>query len=333
MSELEILYPIGKCLWFGCDYLRLCFGHQYESGILDNYFSGLSANSNELFNVTFFGVDNLKFNAIFLQDRKIGHFSYNGTAIIQITKMLPAKALKNSSWLVDFYSSIFHIPELLPMIEKMLNLWRDVPECRVSRIDLAADLVIPVEVMWKKKITNFSKINCIWGIGGHLETFYLGRKEKNKKHWIRVYDKKIDSQKKGKYGLYGHYITMSQPVTRCEAELHVQSCDQYRISLIDILDFLRLDGDDVRSSRLFAVFLHTCGNQRGTSFYYIQKLTSDKVPTIKIFRPSGPKNLAYDLDKFNYARCMLGYAQNLKDNGFDPVKFIVEHLKNGEKGT
>ena len=49
MSELKVLYPIGKCLWFGCDYLRLCFGYQYESGILDRYFSGLSANSNELF--------------------------------------------------------------------------------------------------------------------------------------------------------------------------------------------------------------------------------------------------------------------------------------------
>jgi len=321
----------NHCLWFGCDYLRLTFGNQYESGLLDRYFSGLSENSNETFDNTFFGLSGFKFNALFLKDRKVGHFTIKGCSVVQITKMLSPGALRNCSWIIDFYSSSFHMSEMVPVITKMLVTWKDCKDCRITRCDLAADFDLSTYYFWRSRATRFKK-NYVITKNKHIETFYLGRKEKNKKHFIRVYDKKIDSQKKGKFGLYGHYIASKKPVTRVEVEMHVHTLDKLNISIEKMLDFFLLEKLYDKKSYLLACFIDLCGNRNASYFPAVAALKKYGVPTIKKTLSCEKKEFLFPMEQLQYAKVMLSYARTLQEAGFDPLMFLTEHLE-VPKGT
>jgi len=318
------LLETGSPVWFGCDYLRLTFGDMYESGILDRFFFGLSANSNEKSDQYFLGTRGFKFHALFFLDKKVGIFSYKNTTVIEITKMLNSGALKNCSWMVTFYSSAFHIDEMKPVICKALRLWNG--KCRISRCDIAIDLVCSVNELYESRITNFRKEQIIAN-GGVIETFYLGAKVKNKKHFLRVYDKKLDSQKKGKFGLFGHYIKRSEPITRVEAEVRVQSCDQYGIMVEDILEVLERKPSELFGSKLFRVLLSVSANPDGTFLSRIADLRKKTGVVLLRQRKIGKKKLDDDLTKIKYARVMLGYARNLRLSGFDPIAFLKKEIR------
>jgi len=340
-------FPVGSCLWFGCDYLRLAFGDGYKSGLIDRLFDGLSENSNIKQNQIFFGLEGFQLTALFFADKKVGILSWNNTSIMEFSISLKAGARSNCNLLISYYSAIFHIPELKEFIIRSLNIWKE--NGRVSRCDLAADIVCPVSdffkdvFYWKKVIdedgnnildeegkiqweialfnTQFKKYYIIG-----KETFYLGSKAKNHNHFIRVYDKKLDSNKKGKFGIFGHYIKMKQPVTRCEVEMHYESCKDYKITVLDILEWLHENKKHALRTRIFQVLLSTCGNARGTLFSRIANLQKRNVILMQS-RKNRPAQLDDDLIRIKYAKTMFGFAKNLRTAGYDPVKFLTKQFR------
>jgi len=147
---------------------------------------------------------------------------------------------------------------------------------------------------------------------------------KNKKHYFRVYDKKLDSAKKKKFQLYMHYLQMKRPVTRIEVQMNVQTCDATNISVTDILELQQTDFYKGFSGGAWKIFTKLAANPDSTCFDHI-------LPLLKAgARLHLKKRVKRDLvltDLVPYARVMLGYAKNLKQIGFDPVRFLSEELE------
>lgn len=324
--------PIGVVrsspLWFGVDYLRLNLGHAVRSNIIDSYFSGLSANSNERFGVDFMG-EKFRFQMIEMADRKLGIFSHGYHSVMQVSKMMNAGALKNCSYRIDFYSAAFHIPQMQKVIVACLNLWGKYLYCKITRCDLAIDFVGSVQEFWDTHETNFVKT---YKIGGkELETFYLGSKNKNKKHFIRVYNKTLDSQKKQKFQLYAKYLAMVDKVVRCEVQLNVNSCTGYNISYVDVLEYF----EAVKKKRplgckLFQVLLGTCGNPDGTFLPRIARLRG-REKRIRFLKAK--KKEAKNIELAPYIKVFLGYARTLRAMGQSPESILRKNLPQKKKGA
>lgn len=91
---------------------------------------------------------------------------------------------------------------------------------RVRRFDIAADVILPIDlVLW-----NFEKLKQKWatfnGKNWEVETQYFWEKQttKNKRQLIRVYDKQADIYARGKVKLYADYLTQTH-MTRVELEV------------------------------------------------------------------------------------------------------------------
>jgi len=313
-------------LWFGCDYLRFTIGGNEKSGIIERLFDGLSANSNEKFNQIFLGMPGFRFTTIDFGDKKTGLLYFAETNVIQFDKMLSSGGVKNCSYRVQFMSSIFHMPELRAVLIRAVTIWGTNEKAKITRCDIAADLNVTVKALRQKHSTFFRSDQTI-GTRKEIQTFYLGSKRNNKKHFIRVYDKKLDSRKKGKFHIFGHYLTMKNPVSRVEVQMNVQTCDAMRITASDILALLENKTDEIKQLRLWAIFAQLTANPDGTCFDHILALARGIPRVEKIVRM---KKALQNLDVVPYAKVMLGYARNLKTLGFDPVSWLQTELEKQE---
>lgn len=309
-------------LWFGCDFLRLTLGGEQKSGIIESLFSGLSANSSEKYDMNFLGFPHFSFQIKELGDSRIGDLRYGETQVIQFTIMLKAGSLTNCKYRVEFASSVFHMPEMRPMLIKALKLWGTLERTRVTRCDLALDLDCTVADVWRGRKTAFRKEQVI-GTKNDMETFYLGSKTKNKKHFIRVYNKKLDSTKKGKFHLFGHYLLMEHPVTRIEVQMNVQSCDALAVHVSDILSLLELDTNQTLQCVAWRNFLNLTANRDSTCLVPVSRLDNLGAHVERKRRTKRTLDLSEALP---YAKVMLGYAKNLEALGFDPVGWLRKEL-------
>lgn len=303
---------------FGLDFVRFSFCEGFESPLFDSLFHGLSQNSAQAFDRQFFDES---FTIQLAQDSRqrvsvILQFLSDG--VIHVEKVRDVGIAKKNPYFVTFYSNFFYIPEMRQVLNAFMRRYDG--EFQVSRVDLAYDVNCSVQELWDCHRTQYKKKQTYKGIEG-LETFYLGAKAYNKKHFIRVYNKKLDSQKKGKFHLFAEYLSMSQ-VTRVELQMNVLSCRNYSIEPSDILDLHNTKSrKGAFKTRLWEVYRSCCLNASGTDFPILPS-QSDMVHLVPLQRKK--KNSV--LDELKYAKIMLGYARTLHNQGFDVCGWLAERL-------
>jgi len=125
----------------------------------------------------------------------------------------------------DVYSSFFHWDRSDGVLALLSTF-----QYRLLRVDIAMDIqgrnVREVNGLFETKLA-LTKIN---ERGIDPETLYIGD-FKSKRKLIRLYDKKLDSEKKGKTELYPDYFSSDLPVTRLEVELRNQACSSWLLDL------------------------------------------------------------------------------------------------------
>lgn len=309
MSNNEQRRHEVAALRFGVDTVRFNFSPDFSAVVFDLMFEGLSVNSPQNDNLSFMG---RKVTGFFAQTRskKILQLQYEGDMVICVEKILDAGIARSLAYTVTFYAAFFYIPSLEGMLESFLRVYG--VHAKVSRVDLALDVLASVDDLWKSHRTKAQKKYVIRK-AEKIETFYLGPKANNKRHFIRVYDKKLDSQKKGKFHLFASYFLEDMPVSRIEVQINVLSVSHFRIQPTDITESTECSG------RMWEVFRDCCMNESGTDFAILPFASVRK-------KLSSPAQVQEFLDELPYARRMLGYARRLQEHGFDPVEYLRAHL-------
>ncbi len=306
----------SKYLYFGLDFLRLNFKSSYKNIRFDNYFSGLSANSN-FKTVDWFG---LTFNCTFTQtgNKKILIFNYNDFPVFVLEEFLDGGINTHTSYVIQFYSAFFYIKELDLFLFAFLNYYGRY--CYITRFDIALDVPLSISDFVSKGYSTKFRKGAKFGLNentGEFETWYLGAKGcSNKKHFIRIYNKLLDSKKKSKMMLFWQYFDF-EDVTRIEVQVNSQSCSVFGAIPDNITDI----------NFLGSVFKSCAVNKSGTIFNHLEDL--DFINSSSLIAYKKPKKSDI-IDKLSYAKTMLGYAQTLLDQGFDPVLFLRDNLKDNQ---
>lgn len=190
---------------------------------------------------------------------------------------------------IDFYSQFFtqarnHTIDPLVFCKIFLDdIELGILSSSLSRIDVCADLsgYTPKDIekscigIDNIPVTRFNQKH------GESETVYFGNKNQNNKGFVRAYDKKLDSRKKGKEKYFLDY-EMYESVTRLEIEMRSNYCKKFRVKLKNVFDnnFLFSLYSDFLCNRLrqFAVlnFIQAELTKIGFQTMYIDKSVIDK---------------------------------------------------------
>lgn len=238
--------------------------------------------------------------------------TYEEISVLCLEKIIDEGIGRNCKYILKFHSSFFHFPELKNiLVEFMISDHYE--EIRVSRLDICLDIDKGVDEFLDLGYKTQFLVKEERKRSDKLQTLYLGtRNATNKKHFIRIYNKLLDTQRKAKFGLYQEYFAYEK-VTRIEVQINSQSCLAFGISLSNIgqAEFLK------------TVYKSCCVNQQGTYFNVLDVPDFHNLNIIK--RKAPPKSEI--LEKLPYAKIMLGYAKNLLKAGFDPIRFLQKHLQ------
>jgi len=296
-----------KLYRFGLDYLRVNLSSDTDYPLLDSFFHGLSSNSKEKKQVSFFGKE---YDVVLLEfaAKKVLMFSYFGDTVYELVRVFDSGICRTISYTFTFYSTYFYIDDISSVITEFLVKYQN--QIQLSRVDIALDVNVTVNELYENHITNTRK-SIVRRDADVVETFYVGAKQNNKKHFIRVYDKKLDSKKKNKFHLFLGYL-MEKTVSRVELELHVESLKSFGLRGFSVLD----------SKELWRVFDTCCRNPKTTLFKPLCNVRS----TSDFIIPKGVVKSDEVLNSLAYARVMLGYAQRLHGFGFDVIGYLERHL-------
>jgi hypothetical protein len=308
--------------YFGLDFVRFNFDNDFEAVYFESLFEGMSHNSDKKFQVPFCGkLFDIKYGDT--RSAKFLYLEYFGDSVIHIQKVLDGGMVRSISYVVTFYSAFFYIEEIGDVLTEFIRRYRE--HMTVSRVDVALDTNLPTNFLWDTHRTQFKK-KQVYEKDDRIETFYLGAKTNNKTHFIRVYDKKLDSQKKGKWHLFLPYLKQ-QTVTRIEVQYNILSCKNCGLDIDRIHDSFvmgRAQALYPTQSPLWIPFASCCRNSNGTFLAGLDAIDQGKAQTIT-FTKSKEKQID-DLDALPYARIMLGYAKRLQDQGFDVIEYLRPRL-------
>lgn len=298
------------------DCLVLRFNSSFESVFFDSFFRGLSINSNQKFGVNFMGE---LFNVVYLEQRgySIIMFQSGDDMILELKRVDDIGLSLDVSYMVTFYAAYFYRDDLSWLLPKFVSRYSDY--ISVSRCDICVDINIPVQKLYDTLTTKFTTETKFYN--KVLETFYLGKKTNNKRHFIRVYDKIRDTVAKGKFTLFSSYV-VKDCVTRIEAQINTEACKSYGIDV----NFLKKYIKEGSIKSLFPIIRYLMLNPSGT--YFPELLTtfaSEERINKYLSRTSKPTQTEI-LDKIKYAKIMLGYSKRLLDQGFDVISYLNYRL-------
>ena len=295
---------------FGIDHLRVNFPDKLFPKYFKDYFEGLSANSN--FKEVEWHGNFMQVVFISTKQKHILNFSHKEVPVLCLEKITDSGIGRTCAYVLKFHSSYFQYPELRNIFrEFMFSKYAD--KLSITRLDICVDVDLSVDEFFKEGFETQFKVKETRKFGKKIQTQYFGtRNATNKKHFIRVYNKLLDTERKAKFGLYLDYFAYEN-VTRIEVQINSQSCKAFGVNLGNIWDaeFLR------------TIYKSTCINKEGT---YFKALDIPEFENLEIIRRKPPLRSEI-LDRLNYAKVMLGYAKNLKKVGFDPVEFLIKYLK------
>lgn len=285
------------------------------------FFNGLSETSNTKNGVTFF---NRPFDLLYKEGggRRSIYFLYSGDNVFCLTMENRKDRSKYVSYTFHFYGASFYIPDLSHILLEFTSKY--LPYISLSRLDLALDCNVPVDQLWKWKKTQFKKVRR-YENGGALETFYLGQAKWNRKHYIRVYNKRADSQTKQKFHLFLPYFG-EEIVTRVEVQMHVLTMKTLGINPRKIIDYERAKRDGGGASMEFIeqCFASLCMNEQGTYLYPLKGLDFDQIERLTTATYTGKAEEI--IDQMSYTKQFVSRGLRLKEMGIDPVELMQRHL-------
>lgn len=302
---------VSEILHFGIDTIRFNFVPKFEGHYFKFLFEGLSLNSNINNNVRFFDLP-VQIQYSQTENKKVLNLSYFGDSIICIEWILDGGAAMERSFVVIFYSAYFYIPEIKSLLKDFVIKYSS--QMKLSRLDICMDLRCTVNQLWDCHRTKAQKKSIIKN-GDKIQTFYLGSKVRNDRHYIRVYDKKLDSSKKGKFHLFMDYF-LEPHVARIELQINSVSIRTFDLEPLHIID-----DRPMKETYLWKVFQRACFNESVTNFDIVPvEKTKQKLVNTKWDRDF------LVLDELPYAAVMLGYAKRLKEKGFDVISYLQRKL-------
>lgn len=132
---------------FGIDHLRLNFPVTTYPLYFDDYFEGLSANSN--FKVVEW--QDILLDVIFssTKQKHILNFTYQETPVLCLEKITDNGIGRNYSYILKFHSSFFHYPELHSILREFM-LFRYKEKLTITRLDICLDVDLSVDDLLKK---------------------------------------------------------------------------------------------------------------------------------------------------------------------------------------
>ena len=213
---------------------------------------------------------------------------------------------------MNIYGTFFYTSLRDDFLRNLITTFQN--DIFISRADLALDIEMSVnDFLNNGWLTQFKKIETREN-GDKIETKYFGnRSDTNKRHFIRVYDKKLDSSKKNKLELHYFYLKF-QDVTRIEAQVNSLSCKEFGFHKDAMRIFDR--------KYLESVFTSICINKSGTFFNALEKLDfNDEIIKRKKFEKTNDI-----LDEARYAKLSYSYNKTLFLQGFDPVAHFYKHI-------
>lgn len=295
---------------FEIDYLRLNFQKDFASALFNECFEGLSDNSNEK-HIEFMGY---LFKVVYFQtsQKKILNFYHDNLNLFTLEKIMQSNVLHRISYVMNFYGTFFYTSLREDLLRKIITTFQN--DIFLSRIDLALDVETSVNDFLNKGYVTQFKIKDTKENGDRIETKYFGnRSDTNKRHFIRIYDKKLDSSKKNKLEVHYFYLNFKE-VTRIEAQINALSCKElgFRKDINLIFDRKFLE----------SIFTSICINKSGTYFNALEDTDfNDEIVRRKKFVKTN--NV---LDIARYARLGYSYNKTLFLQGFDPVAHFYKHI-------
>ena len=131
------------------------------------------------------------------------------------------------------------------------------PVYKRTRVDIAVDVSVSVNQLWLSKFIEPHKTSNsvpkpynhrpeLWGWQSLNYMPRLGQCI-----WIRVYNKKLDIEKKHKQSWYPEYMKLDKPVTRIEVVYSWESAQDKIDNLINFTKFRILDDEEVKINRKY----------------------------------------------------------------------------------
>jgi site-specific recombinase XerD len=212
---------------FGIDHLRVNFPDKSFPKYFKDYFEGLSANSN--FKEVEWHGNFMQVVFISTKQKHILNFSHKEVPVLCLEKITDSGIGRTCAYVLKFHSSYFQYPELRNIFrEFMFSKYAD--KLSITRLDICVDIDLSVDEFFKEGFETQFKVKETRKFGKKIQTQYFGtRNATNKKHFIRVYNKLLDTERKAKFGLYLDYFAYEN-VTRIEVQLNSQSCKEFGIN-------------------------------------------------------------------------------------------------------
>jgi hypothetical protein len=254
------------------------------------------------------------------EQKRMINFYYGPHNVFCLLQYLDGGICRSVPYSFTFYGTYFALPDIQGCLVAFLD-W-NIP-LAVSRVDIAVDTNVPTESLWKWKNTQFRK-NNVYRDGESIETFYLGQKQNNKKFFIRVYNKKLDSLNKGKIFLFHQYLA-EETVTRIEAQINILTVKALDITRDKISRYAQatIAGDESGLSILEEWFSALCMNEQGTYFYNLKGVQMSKSERLLSTKFTGRSSY---VERSRYVKVFLSYAKRLHGFGMDVRGLIDEHV-------
>src|SRR3989344_2450081 len=304
----------------GLDWITYFFDESYADEFLEGLFAGFSETANQRFGVPFFGCE---FDITYLKTemKRILVFYYLGTSVFELVKHQQTIKIK-LGYKFTFYGAYFYIDDLSQILQAFTKLYQE--HMHISRMDIALDCDVPVPVFYKRNRTQFHA-EIDYKLYGVVSGFYLGSRKGNRKHFIRVYDKKIDSDKKEKFHLFLPYFG-EEVVTRVEVEMHVLTLKTLGIIPQTIIDYeeARCTDFTITPNCLEQYFASLCMKKSGTFLYPLKNVHFKDVERLNTATFTGKVDDEI-LDKVRYVNIFVGMGRRLKKMGFDPYQILQRH--------
>jgi len=256
MSTLPVSY-----YYFGIDTLRINLCKCDRLQTLDRLLFGLSVGSPMNYDIKFFGFN---MTALYTEhaDKYILILQYDNHPVVCIDYLLVPRLKDDARYVVTFYGAYFYLPEIKKILTNFISVYYDY--CVISLCDICLDLNTTTDKLLQHDyFSTTARHKAVYSKDDHIETYYIGR-VRTQRHWIIVYDKKLDTKKKGKEELFLKYMS-EENVTRIELKIHSLSCKVFGITQQDVLDCYNAKSfnDDIL---LYKIFKQQCCNYNKTCF-------------------------------------------------------------------
>jgi hypothetical protein len=188
-------------------------------------------------------------------------------------------------------------------------------------MDIAMDISNMTVKQISHTVPSFSgRKNDIYGLDhgtGEMDTYYVGKRHGNPRHFVRIYDKINEAQSKKKMVFYADYLEYSH-VTRIELQINILSCTSFGI-----------DVEHSHNNTALSTIVRRVLQNRSTQWSImpfieeqLAKYDEQDYAMVSFLRDVEP------MSRTAYFQRFFAMAENVyKDWGVDPVHAVAWYMK------